>query len=94
MHDQTEASERAGAYDGCVTAEAVEQIFSASADFQSRTIHPGLRPGIPATVCWIDGAVNAEAMAEELLRPLSDPERLGDTTTSRACEQRILHGAV
>ena len=94
MHDEMEASARAGAYDGSVTAEAVEQLFSSSADFQYRRIHPGLRPGIPATVCWIDGAVNAEAMAEDLLRPLSDPERLGDVTSSRACEQRILHGAV
>ena len=94
MHDLNDESLRAAHYDGSVTAEAVEKLFSGSGDFQSRSIRLGLSSPVQATVCWLDGPTSAETLAEDLLRPLSDPRRLGDVTCSREAEQRVMHGAV
>lgn len=79
---------------GSVTAAAVEKLFFASDDFQSRRIRIGLRAPVAVTVCWIDGSASQEALAEDLLAPLTDPARLGDVATSRQAEQRILQGGV
>ena len=94
MHDFDDNKIRFVAELGGVTADAVQKLFSDSEDFQSREIRIGLRAPVKATVCWIDGSACAEALAEDLLFPLTDPARLGDVTSSRDAERRILQGGV
>lgn len=94
MRDYDMENLRAASYDGSVTAETVKKLFSDSGDLQTRTIRLGLSSPVQATVCWIDGSAANEALSEDLLRPLSDPKRLGDVTCSREAERRILLGAV
>lgn len=94
MHDFNNVYVRALSADGGVTAERAANLFSASDDFQSRTVRVGSSAPITATVCWIDGAVSCTALSEDVLAPLTDPKRLGDVQTSREAAHRILQGAV
>lgn len=94
MHAFDDKNQRAASYDGSVTAEAVQKLFSGSDDFQSREIRLGLVSPVAVTVCWIDGSACCETLNESVLHPLSDPRRLGDVTCSREAERRILLGGV
>lgn len=94
MHDFDDSLYRPVPADGGLTAEAVEKLFSASDDFQSRTVRVGTRANVTATVCWIDGSASCEALSEDVLAPLTDPKRLGDVTCAREAAHRILRGAV
>ena len=94
MHDFDDETLRAATYDGSVTAEAVETQFSGAGDLQSRAVRIGGVSGVCATVFWVDGSACSETLSEDVLRPLSDPVRLGRVTCSRDAERRILSGAV
>ena len=94
MHDLEDNELRAARYDGSVTADAVRALLSGSGDLQSRALRVGLTSCVAVTVLWIDGSACCEQLAEALLRPLSDPVRLGDVTCSREAERRIRNGAV
>ena len=69
-------------------------IFSACADFQSRTLRLGLESERVVTVCWIDGLVSARMLTEDVIRPLTSLARLPEEKTERQTLLRILAGAV
>ena len=51
-------SRRAPRYPILLTQSALEEIFSACADFQKRSLLLGLDPDKRVTVFWIDGLVS------------------------------------
>ena len=76
------------------TLQSLQEIFSACADFQTRTLRLGLESDRVVTVCWIDGLVSARMLAEDVIRPLTSLVRLPENETERQSLLRILAGAV
>ena len=56
-------------------AASLETAFRRCADFQARRLSVGAE--VELFLCWIDGLISSFETAEELLRPLTDPRRLG-----------------
>ena len=58
-------------------AVALQRLFSGCDDFQCRSVAAGTRGG-EALLCWLEGCVSSDALAETVLRPLSRlPGRTG-----------------
>ena len=57
-------------------AASLETAFRRCADFQARRLSVGAE--VELFLCWIDGLISSFETAEELLRPLTDPRRLGN----------------
>ena len=62
-------------YKMLLRADAIKDIFSSRADFEMREIFFGLDPGQSLRVCWLDGIVSGTAVAEEVIRPLTELSR-------------------
>ena len=56
---------------------SLETLFRRCADFETRRLRAGAEGCAELFVCWIDGLISSFEAAEELLRPLSDPLRVG-----------------
>ena len=76
------------------TLPSLQEIFTACADFQTRTLRLGLESNHVVTVCWIDGLVSARMLTEDVIRPLTSLVRLPENETERQSLLRILAGAV
>ena len=85
---------RAPVYACLPTLSSLQDIFSACADFQTRTLRLGLDTDHVVTVCWIDGLVSARMLTEDVIRPLTSLARLPECETERQTLLRILAGAV
>ena len=62
---------------------AIREVFSGFADFECRGVLPGLDSGAGVFVCWVDGLADGEAIAEDILRPLTEPVRAEGLTERR-----------
>ena len=64
----------------------LRDTFSGCADFECRPVLPGLEktPGLYA--CWVDGLADGTAIAEDILRPLTDAARMAPLTERRLLE--------
>ncbi len=75
-----------------LSAGTLAARFARCADFTCRRIDAGLDPARPLTLCWLDGLVDGRALAETLLRPLTEfwrqAEAYGDL------KRRLLSGGV
>ena len=60
---------------GAISVRALRELFARCGDFTLRQIESGLTDGETVTACWIDGLVSGDAVAETVLRPLTEPER-------------------
>ncbi|MBR0207260.1 MAG: spore germination protein [Oscillospiraceae bacterium] len=56
---------------------ALEAAFRRCADFESRRLRVGAEGSEEVFVCWLDGLISSFEAAEELLRPLCEPGRVG-----------------
>ena len=65
---------------------AIREVFSGFADFECRGVLPGLDSGGGLCVCWVDGLADGEAIAEDILRPLTEPVRAEGLTERRLLE--------
>ena len=65
---------------------AIREVFSGFADFECRGVLPGLDSGAGLYVCWVDGLADGEAIAEDILRPLTEPVRAEGLTERRLLE--------
>jgi len=81
-------------YSDPVSAQALQNIFADCADFSLRAVRPGGRdlPGV--SLCWIDGLTDGDAVADDVLCPLTDASRFGRARTQRECAALIAGGAV
>ena len=70
---------------GPLSAAGIAEIFSGCADFERREVLPGLEGGRCLSVCWVDGLADGAAIAEDILRPLTEQAR-----TEGLCERRLL----
>lgn len=61
-------------YDLPLSVAGVQKLFSGCADLQTRRVAAG-GGGELLWVCWFDGLVDGAQVADELLRPLTDPAR-------------------
>ena len=80
-------------YDGELSAQRLTELFARCGDFTARRVDPGLAGGAPVTVCWIDGLVSGGAVAETVLRPLTEAAR-GDAPTEERLKQLVRSGSV
>ncbi len=87
-------SRRAPRYPILLTQSALEEIFSACADFQKRSLLLGLHPDKRVTVFWFDGLVSSRMLTEDVIRPLTSLTRLPEEAGGRQSLLRILAGAV
>ncbi len=62
-------------YDMPVSSKELEKIFAGCYDFEKRKLTVGGRGGVSVTLCFIDGLVSSEAVAREIIRPLTSDER-------------------
>ena len=76
-----------------VCSSSLEAAFRRCADFETRRLRVGAEGAAEAFVCWLDGLVSSFEAAEELLRPLSDPRRVG-APDAEGCFAALLDGAL
>ena len=81
---------RRPAYNGAISAKALNDIFDGCSDFQSRDIRPGLSGERTLFVCWLDGVASGGEISKDVLRPLTELLRAGVALSP----QRLLDGAV
>ncbi len=80
--------------DAPVTAAAVEAVFDGCYDFESRELHIGGDVGRKVRLCFIDGLVSGSDVAEQVIKPLTDPERFAGVTDVKAVIAMLLGGSV
>ncbi len=77
-----------------VTAAAMEAVFSDCYDFESRELNIGGNPGNTVRLCFIDGLVSGSDVAEQVIRPLTDPGRFGANVRGEQAAAMLLGGSV
>lgn len=80
-------------YKCLVSSENLKDIFSRCGDYESREIILGLEQNISLKVCWLDGLVSGTAVAEEIIRPLTQAGRNPHIQSQQQCLEHILQGA-
>lgn len=69
----------------------LEELFRDCDDYQCRAVWPGGEAVPGLWLCWLDGLVDADALSEEVLRPLTEARRLacaaGDGARFRLLER-------
>ena len=77
-----------------VTVAALEAVFEGCYDFESRDVHIGGDIRRKARLCFIDGLVSGSDVAQQVIRPPTDPERFGAVTDTKAVISMLLGGSV
>ena len=81
-------------YPGSLRAETLRALFAECADYQQREVLFGLDEKRRLSLCWLDGLVSGERVAEQILRPLTDSLRADSPADQQQSLERILSGAV
>lgn len=76
-----------------LTTDSLKQLFSDCADFECRAVCLGLDPERTVTVCWLDGMVAGDLVAEDIIRPLTSAPRQRDAASPADALARVLSGA-
>jgi len=77
-----------------VSMESLGALFADCGDFEFRRLDFGLEGKLSLSLCWLDGLVSGSEVAANVIRPLTQAVRAGDTDTEDACIQRVLSGSV
>lgn len=77
-----------------ISTTALEGIFANCADFERRDILLGGDSELRATLYYIDGLISGSDISELILRPLTEPERLGNPSGYSTCIENLMLGAV
>lgn len=81
------------AYNCPVSPENTKKIFSGCDDFESRDVHI-TGTSVHIFVCWLDGTVSGAEVAEQVLRPLTDPARFAGAVSEKDVLEDLAGGAV
>ena len=80
--------------DAAVSAAALEAVFQGCYDFEARDVNIGGDTQRKARLCFIDGLVSGSDVAQQVIRPLTDPGRFGDVRDGGAVIEMLLGGSV
>ncbi len=81
-------------YPGAIELKNLSAVFSGCADFETRTVMPGLSRGMDCvTLCWLDGLVDGVTVSEDVLRPLTDMSRTIGAHTPQQLIELLERGA-
>ena len=80
--------------DAPVTVAAVEAVFEGCYDFESRDLHIGGDRAKTVRLCFIDGLVSGSDVAEQVIKPLTDPERFSGNISASDVIAMLLGGSV
>ena len=80
--------------DGAVTVAAVEAVFDGCYDFESRDLRIGGDQAQTARLCFIDGLVSGSDVAEQVIKPLTDPRRFSGNISAADVIAMLLGGSV
>ena len=75
-------------------SETLRQVFADCDDFQQRPVWPGGARQAGVSVCWLDGLVSTEAVSRDVLRPLTDAQRLAPDGDERLWLTELERGAI
>lgn len=78
-------------YDRPISPDSVAAIFSGCGDFIRRDISAG-GSGVSLCLVWLDGTVSGADVAEQVIRPLTDPVRFGRCRTAEDAEAQLRLG--
>lgn len=76
-----------------ISLKNTKKVFENCEDFCERAIFVG-PSRVLLSLCWLDGTVNGESIADTILRPLTDPSRFDGATSPAAITKKILTGGV
>ena len=77
-----------------VSSQLLRESFAGCDDFALRAVWPGGEHSGGVWLAWIDGLVDGNAVADEVLRPLTEKARLGNAADDGARLRALVHGAV
>jgi len=77
--------------EGPVSPDSVKKLFAGCDDLICRDVSAG-GTAISHRVVWIDGTVSGADVAEQVIRPLTDPVRFGRCRTAADAEAQLRHG--
>ena len=80
-------------YDCGINPENTKKVFSSCEDFQSLNVSVG-GTGPTIFACWLDGVVSGSDVAEQVLKPLTNPARFDKTVTVDALISKLASSAV
>lgn len=78
-------------YDCPISPDSAEEVFRGCDDLVSRDISAG-GTALSLRVMWIDGTVSGAEVAEQILRPLTDPVRFGRCRTADDVKAQLNQG--
>ncbi len=76
-----------------VSPENTQEIFAGCEDFESRRVRAG-GTGPEVFACWLDGVVSGSDVADQVLRPFTDPARFGGVMEAEEAAARLAAGGV
>ena len=74
--------------------ESLKEVFSMCNDFQYRKINIGLEGNIYIHICWLDGLVSGQEIADNIIKPLTTLLSTLNPGTTGACIDSITKGSV
>lgn len=98
MHDQQEKTvphpRKQPRYDGPLTMEGLERIFSDCVDFTRRPVALEGESACTLTMCFISGMVRMERVSDYVLKPLAEDDGLRRCATVGEAMKRMEEGAL
>jgi len=77
-----------------ISEQTMGEIFQDCDDYQSRQVRLRAKTDLQVTVCWLDGLTAGGDISEDVLRPLTQPDRMVEVQTEDDAIRRIVDGAV
>lgn len=77
-----------------ITTSALQEVFHDCSDFMIREIYIGEQKEWPVWLCWIDGLASGSSISNDILRPLTAPDRFEHCTDYAHVYVEIYKGAV
>lgn len=93
MYNNSFHKRRSNQYNLLLNTQNIKTVFSGCADFEIRTIDPGLKHSQKISVCWLDGTVSGADVSQNILRPLTQAARCGISDT-KSLILNLIQGAV
>jgi len=81
-------------FPGDIGVAALKTIFANCDDFDIRDVYLAGQEKMSVTIAFIDGTVSGEAVTRDVIRPLTEKERLGGVAPGQKAIDLLLHGGI